>query len=204
MNNPLTGKSKTPLQFKIFHTLLGFGVFFSLITVPAEAQMINITGIATASELLWWPLVFFVLRIIYSVYGFAYLRHAVYMIILFHAMYILFLKLAIWLPASSFWKMQAVYEQVLGRDFLYIVKSSLFLWACFLLPIRISNISNQRHSGYIFWVGLLIFCLLDIYWLNLHIANVSQLIVPLLTVRTREQNQLCSRYFANEPTIFCE
>ncbi len=31
----------------------------------------------------------------------------------------------------------------------------------------------------------------------------SGLIVDL-PVRTREQNQLCSRYFANEPTIFCE
>jgi len=58
MNSLLTGKSKTPLQFKVFHTLLGFAVFFSLITVPAEAQVINIFGIQTASELLWWPFVF--------------------------------------------------------------------------------------------------------------------------------------------------
>ena len=27
---------------------------------------------------------------------------------------------------------------------------------------------------------------------------------PEVRVRTREQNRLCSRYFANEPTIFCE
>ena len=32
---------------------------------------------------------------------------------------------------------------------------------------------------------------------------VFTLILGLL-VRAREQNRLCSRYFANEPTIFCE
>ncbi|RJG35921.1 hypothetical protein, partial [Streptococcus pyogenes] len=72
MNKSIAGKSKTPLQFKVFHTLLGFAVFFSLITVPAEAQVINIFGITISSQLLWWPVVFFVLRLIYSVYGFPY------------------------------------------------------------------------------------------------------------------------------------
>jgi uncharacterized integral membrane protein (TIGR00697 family) len=180
MSSSLTGKSKTPLQFKVFHTLLGLAVFFSLITVPAESQIINIFGIPTASELLWWPVVFFVLRLIYSVYGFAYLRHTVCLVILFHAIYILFLKFAIWLPASSFWKMQETYTQVLGRDFLYLAQSSLFLWGCAILPIRFANASNPRYSGYIFWAALLIFCLLNISWLNTHDNNVSQLIIPLL------------------------
>ncbi|CZI43623.1 TPA: VUT family protein [Legionella pneumophila] len=181
MNKSIAGKSKTPLQFKIFHTLLGFAVFFSLITVPAEAQVINIFGITISSQLLWWPVVFFVLRLIYSVYGFPYLRHGVYSVLLFHAIYILFLKFAIWLPSSSFWKMQETYTQVLGRDLLYLTQSSLFLWACSLLPIRFAYISDQRYCGYIFWMSLLIFCLMDIFWLNLYKDNnVTQIIAPLL------------------------
>jgi hypothetical protein len=83
MTNVLAGKSKTPLQFKVFHTLLGFAVFFSLITIPAEAQVIDIFGVPISSEFLWWPVVFFVLRLIHSVYGLAYLRHTLYLVILF-------------------------------------------------------------------------------------------------------------------------
>ena len=162
MTNVLAGKSKTPLQFRVFHTLLGFAVFFSLITIPAEAQIINIFGVPISSEFLWWPVVFFVLRLIYNVYGLAYLRHTVYLVILFHAVYILFLKFAIWLPASSFWKMQETYTQVLGRDFFYIVKSSLFLWGCVLLPTRM----NIKQSQYIFFASLLIFFMLNMLWLN--------------------------------------
>lgn len=181
MNKPIAGKSKTPLQFKVFHTLLGFVVFFSLITVPAEAQVINVFGITISSQLLWWPVVFFVLRLIYAVYGFTYLRHGVYSVLLFHAIYILFLKFAIWLPSSSFWKMQETYTQVLGRDLLYLIQSSLFLWACSLLPIRFAYISGQRYCGYMFWISLLIFCLMDIFWLNPHKDNnVTQIIAPLL------------------------
>ncbi|MBN9232016.1 MAG: VUT family protein [Legionella sp.] len=181
MNSLLTGKSKTPLQFKVFHTLLGFAVFFSLITVPAEAQVINIFGIQTASELLWWPIVFFVLRLIHGVYGFAYLRHTVYSVILFHAVYILFLKFAIWLPASSFWKMQTTYTQVLGRDFLYLVQSSFFLWASSLLIIKFSLGLNAVHRRYVSWIAFLIFCLFDLHFLNVHNNNdLLQLIVPLL------------------------
>ena len=162
MTNVLAGKSKTPLQFKVFHTLLGFAVFFSLITIPAEAQVIDIFGVQISSEFLWWPVVFFVLRLIYSVYGLAYLRHTVYLVILFHAVYILFLKFAIWLPASSFWKMQEAYTQVLGRDFFYIVKSSLFLWGCVLLPTRM----NIKQNQYVFFASLLIFFMLNMLWLN--------------------------------------
>lgn len=181
MNKSITGKSKTPLQFKVFHTLLGFAVFFSLITVPAEAQVINVFGILVSSELLWWPVVFFVLRLIYGIYGYAYLRHAVYSVLLFHAIYILFLKFAIWLPASSFWKMQETYTQVLGRDLLYLVQSSLFLWGCALLPIRFANTSNHRYCGYVFWVFLVMFCFLDISWLNIHKnTNTSQVVVSVL------------------------
>lgn len=162
MTNVLAGKSKTPLQFRVFHTLLGFAVFFSLITIPAEAQVINIFGAPISSEFLWWPVVFFVLRLIYNVYGLAYLRHTVYLVILFHAVYILFLKFAIWLPASSFWKMQETYTQVLGRDFFYIVKSSLFFWGCVLLPTRM----NIKQSQYVFFASLLIFFMLNMLWLN--------------------------------------
>ena len=180
MNNSLIGKSKTPLQFRVFHTLLGFAVFFSLITVPAEAQIINIFGIPISSELLWWSVVFFLLQLIYTVYGFAYLRHAVYAVILFHAIYILFLKFAIWLPASSFWKMQETYTHVLGRNFLYLAESSLFLWASSLLPIRFTNLSKQKYGGYLFLVSLMTFGLLDIFCLNSNNDNVSQLLVPLL------------------------
>jgi uncharacterized integral membrane protein (TIGR00697 family) len=80
----------------------------------------------------------------------------------FHAVYILFLKFAIWLPASSFWKMQEAYTQVLGRDFFYIVKSSLFLWGCVLLPTRM----NIKQSQYVFFASLLIFFMLNMLWLN--------------------------------------
>lgn len=181
MSNPtLSGKSKTPLQFKVFHTLLGFSVFFSLVTVPAEAQVINICGIHTASELMWWPFVFFAFQLIYNVYGFAYLRHSVYLVILFHALYILFLKFAIWLPASSFWKMQETYTQVLGRDFLYLIQSSLFLLACSLVPIRFTLNFNQRYNKHIFGFGLIIFGLCNLFCLNPNNDNTSQLIVPSL------------------------
>lgn len=147
MNKPLVGKSKTPLQFKVFHTLLGFAIFFSLITLPAEAQTINLMEIPTPSALLWWPLVFFSFQLIYNIYGFAYLRHAVYMVIIFHGIYILFLKFAIWLPSASFWKMQESYTLVLGRDYSYLLKSSILLWGCALLPIRLGkNLSNQPVS----------------------------------------------------------
>lgn len=181
MNKALTGKSKIPLQFKVFHTLLGFTVFFSLITVPAEAQTINLFGIPTASELLWWPFVFFAFQLIYNVYGFAYLRHAVYMAILLHAIYILFLKFAIWLPASSFWKMQETYTQVLGRDIFYLLKSSVFLWACVLLLFRFSIPKSDKQSHSVFLAALMAFSLLNMLWLNPNPdTDFSQLIIPLL------------------------
>lgn len=181
MNNTLIGKSKIPLQYKVFHTLLGFAVFFSLITVPAEAQIINLFGVSTASELLWWPFVFFAFQLIYSIYGFAYLRHTIYMTMLFHAIYILFLKFAIWLPASSFWKMQEAYTQVLGRDFLYLLKSSVFLWACALLPFRFVIAKNDKQSRLIFSVALMAFSLLNLLCLNPNPnTDVFQLIIPLL------------------------
>ena len=181
MNSSLIGKSKTPLQFKVFHTLLGFAVFFSLITVPAEAQIINVLGIPTASEFLWWPIVFFALQLIYRVYGFAYLRHTVYSVILFHAVYVLFLKFAIWLPASSFWKMQETYTQVLGRDVFYLIKSTIFLWACTILPIRLLDTKNEKQSRYVFLISLMAFCLLNMAFLNPEDStSATQLITPLL------------------------
>jgi uncharacterized integral membrane protein (TIGR00697 family) len=181
MNNSLTSKSKTPLQFKVFHTLLGFAVFFSLITVPAEAQIIQLFNIAISSEFLWWPMVFFAFQLIYRVYGFAYLRHTVYSVMLFHAIYILFLKFAIWLPASSFWKMQETYTQVLGRDVFYLIKSTVFLWACALLPIRLLSTIEQKQSRYIFLFSFLAFCLLSMIFLNHQdMTSEAQFIIPLL------------------------
>lgn len=182
MNSSSKGKSKTPLQFKVFHTLLGLAVFFVLVTVPAEAQVINLLGISMASELLWWPLVFFSFQLIYSVYGFIYLRHAVYLVIFFHAIYILFLKLAIFLPSSSFWTMQETYTHVLGRDFIYLLKSSFFLWGCTLLPIKVVGISEGKKSGYLFLVALMIFSLLDMSLLNPN-GNTNELqLIPLLLI----------------------
>lgn len=163
MHSSLKSRSKTPLQFKIFHTLLGLAVFFSLITVPAESQTLMLWGMPMASELLWWPWVFFIFQLIYRVYGFAYLRHAVYLVILFHAIYLLFLKFAIWLPSSSFWNMQETYSSVLGRDFFYLLKSSLFLWACVLLPLKTPSVKKSR---YLFLMGLIIFSFLDLFLLN--------------------------------------
>lgn len=180
MNSPSlqAGKSKTPLQFKIFHTLLGFAVFFSLITVPAEMQSINVAGIVTTSEFLWWPFAFFALQLIYGVYGFAYLRHAVYSLIIFRAIYILILKFAIWLPASSFWQMQEIYTQVLGRNIFYLIKSSLFLWACTLLFVRAIDSLNAKHPRYVFWGGVFIFSFLEALWINPQHDNVLRLIIP--------------------------
>jgi queuosine precursor transporter len=181
MNNSLIGKSKTPLQFRVFHTLLGFAVFFSLITVPAEAQVIHLFGIDTSSEFLWWPIVFFALQLIYRVYGFTYLRHTLYSVILFRAVYILFLKFAIWLPASSFWTMQEEYTQVLGRDTFYLIKSTVFLWACILLPLRSLGNNSDKQSQYVFLFSLIIFCLLNMIALNPQNNTSSmQLIIPLL------------------------
>lgn len=181
MNNQLKVKSKIPLQFKVFHTLLGFTVFFSLITVPAEAQVINLFGIPVTSEFLWWPIVFFAFQLINGVYGFDYLRQSVYLVILFHAIYILFLKFAIWLPASSFWQMQDTYTLVLGREFLYLIKSSLFIWGCALVPAAFLDISTEKHNRYVFFGALTAFSLLNIYWLNPgNNEVVPQLIIPLL------------------------
>lgn len=181
MNNSLPSKSKTPLQFRVFHTLLGFAVFFSLITVPAEVQVIHLFGIATASEFLWWPIVFFALQLIYLVYGFTYLRHTLYSVILFRAVYVLFLKFAIWLPASSFWTMQEAYTQVLGRDSVYLIESTVFLWACILLPIRLFDTIREKQSRYVFLCSLISFGLLNMIALNPQ-DNISstQLLIPLL------------------------
>lgn len=174
------GKSSTPLQFKVFHTLLGLAVFFSLITVPAESQVLSIFGIPIASEFLWWPLVFFSFQLIYSVYGFIYLVHTVYLVILFHAIYILFLKFAIILPSSSFWTMQETYTNVLGRDFIYLLKSSIFLWGCALLPIKSIGISESKKLRFVFLFALILFALLDMYLLNPN-SNINELqLIPLI------------------------
>lgn len=179
MSNQLAGKSKTPLQLKLFHTLVGLTVFFSLITVPAEAQTINVFGIPTASEFLWWPIVFLLFQLIHNAYGFSYLRHTVYLVIVFHALYILFLKLAIWLPSSSFWQMQETYTQVLGRDIFYLIKSSIFLWATALLPVRYVSASNKKQTRNALLGSLIVFSLLNALWLNpTDTATVSQLIIP--------------------------
>lgn len=163
MDSTAVSKSKTPLQSRLFHTLLGFGVFFSLITIPAEAQIISLFKVCVSSDLLWWPIVFFTLYLIKRVYGFGYLRHSVYLIIIFRVIYLLFLKLAIWLPSSSFWKMQIVYTHVLGKDFLYIVKSSIIIWFCALVPIKL--VHNQ-YNKIISLVALILFTTLNTMLIN--------------------------------------
>ncbi len=168
MNKFLLNKSKTPLQLKIFHTLLGFAVFFSLITIPAECQIINIFGMQVTSELLWWPVVFFVFYLINSIYGFGYLRHAVYLVIAFRLVYLLFLKLAICLPSSSFWKLQADYTYVLDRDFLYVVKSSVILWFCALIPAKIFLYFQVKSNKLAFLAGLMLLSVLNTMLLNTH------------------------------------
>ncbi|WP_242602228.1 VUT family protein [Legionella nagasakiensis] len=103
------------------------------------------------------------------------------MVILFHAIYILFLKFAIWLPASSFWQMQDTYTQVLGREFFYIIESSVFLWGSILLPIRVISPTSEKKARYMFLASLVIFSLLNMLWLNPNKAHEdSQLIIPLL------------------------
>ncbi|KTC98707.1 VUT family protein [Legionella erythra] len=177
----LKGKSDTPLQFKVFHTLAGFAVFFSLISVPAEAQLIDFAGISLASELLWWPMAFFCFQLIYEIYGLAYLRHTLYLVIMCRTVYILFLKFAIWLPASSFWSMQEVYSQVLGRDWNYLIKSSFLLWAFILLPNVLCDRLNKIIRQYSTTIALLIFCLLNLIWINTRQQTaLTQLIIPLL------------------------
>lgn len=179
MVSSIKGKSKIPLQFRIFHTLLGLAVLFSLITLPGESQVLMIFGIPIASELLWWPLVFFTFQLIYRVYGFDYLIHSVYLVILFHAVYILFLKFAIFLPSSSFWTMQETYTHVLGRDFIYLLKSSMFIWACALLPTKLIG-AGSKKSQYAFLLGLIMFASLDIHLLNAN-NNMNELqLIPVV------------------------
>ena len=131
------GKSRHPLQFKAFHTILGLCVFFSLITIPTECQIISMLNFEISAQFLWWPIICFLLAIIERTYGFEYLRQSVYLIILFRSIYILFLKIAIIIPSSSFWKLQDAYSNVLGRDFNYIINSSITIWVCFLVIPRI-------------------------------------------------------------------
>lgn len=179
MNKHSSSKSKTPLQFKIFHTLIGFAVFFSLITVPAESQVIDICGIQTASELLWWPIVFFLFQLIYRIYGFEYLRHSVYLVIIFHAIYVLFLQFAIWLPASSFWQMQHVYTDVLGRDVSYLIKISVLLWCTVLLPINYLSTSKNRNTSHIFLVSLLIFSIINLLTISTRtLGSIAEISIP--------------------------
>ena len=181
MSSQASGKSKTPLQTRLFHTLIGLAVFFSLITVPGEAQVIDLFGIATSSEYLWWPVVFFLFQIIRNVYGFAYLRHSVYLVILLHAIYILFLKFAIWLPSSSFWQMQDTYTAVLGRDIFYLFKSSFFLWATALLPLSYFDSSNKKQVSHIFLASLMLFCFINMIWLSpKDTTSPSQFIIPFM------------------------
>lgn len=166
MNNILLSKSKIPLQLKMFHTLLGLLIFFSLITIPAECQTISLFGVHVSSDLLWWPVVFFLLYLINSVYGFGYLRHSVYLVILFRLMFLLFLKLAIHLPAASFWKMQATYAHVLDRDFLYIIKSAFIIWFCALIPIKLSCFFQGTRPSLVFFVSLILFSILHTWLID--------------------------------------
>lgn len=166
MNKSISAKSKTPLQFRVFHSLLGIAVFFSLITIPAESQVINLFGVHVLSEFLWWPIVFCTLQLINNIYGFLYLKQTVYLIIAFRIVYLLFLKLAIWLPSSSFWKLQTIYTYVLGRDFSYLLMSSIFLWGSTILFIGYFRLRYQKFLNVLFLASLMIFCFLDFFLIN--------------------------------------
>lgn len=178
MSNLLLGKSKTPLQFKLFHTLLGFVVFFSLITVPSECQLIQIARLVISSELLWWPIVFFMLHLIQRIYGFAYFRHAVYLLIIFRVIYLFFIKLAVYLPGASFWTTQDIYAQVLNRSTWYFLSSSCLIWCCLLLPFKFYQGHDSKKVQTCHFGGLLIFITLDSWLLNqTHSDIVSNLLV---------------------------
>ena len=173
MDNSLPSKSKTPLQLRVFHTLIGFAVFFSLIAIPAESQTISLFGMPVSSDLLWWPVVFFILYLINGAYGFGYLRHSVYLVILFRFIYLLFLKLAICLPASSFWKMQAAYTHVLGRDVVYIITSSFMIWFCALILIRGACFLQSKYNKFLFVGALMLFVTLNTLLLNTHNSSIE-------------------------------
>lgn len=167
MDNILPSKSKTPLQLRLFHTLLGLAVFFSLITIPAECQTISLFGMPISSEMLWWPVVYFLLHVINSVYGFGYLRHSVYLVILFRLVYLLFLKLAISLPSASFWTLQTPYTHVLGRDLLYMIQSSFMIWFCALVVIKGAYFFHRKSSNIVFLSALMLFTALNNLLLNM-------------------------------------
>lgn len=182
MSNFLPSKSKIPLQLKVFHTLLGFVVFFSLITIPAESQTISLFGASVPSNLLWWPVAFFIFYLIYSIYGFSYLRHSVYLVILFRIVYLLFLKIAIYLPSSSFWKMQGVYAHVLDRDYLYILKSSFIIWFSSLIIIKCSYFLQNKYGKLIFLGAIMLFSLLNLLLLSIQDLNIKDNLVVILLV----------------------
>lgn len=182
MNNFPHSKSKTPLQLKVFHTLLGFAVFFSLITIPAECQTINLFGMHVSSEWLWWPIVFFVLHLIYSIYGFSYLRHSVCLVVLFRLIYLLFLKLAISLPSASFWKMQEIYTHVLDRNFLYMMESSIAIWLCALIPIKAIYIFQRQSNAFIFLGAALLFATLNTVLSNISSAMLEHNLLAVAVI----------------------
>lgn len=184
MINTLKSKSKTPLQFKVFHTLLGLAIFFSLITLPAECQIIKIFGLTMSSELLWWPIVFYIFYVINKIYGFAYLRHAVYLVILFRIIYILFLKIAIYLPSSSFWTIQKTYSHVLGRDFSYTLKISILIWCASLLPTKLFYKSKNNFVDlFLFIFSTIIFSYINLYFLHKNIKFIYDLsIFPVFSI----------------------
>lgn len=183
MDNLIKSKSQTPLHFKAFHTLLGLAVFFSLITIPGEHQVIRLFDMTMSSDYLWWPIVFLIFHFINAIYGFSYLRHAVYLIIIFRTIYILFLKLAVALPPASFWKLEAVYTHLLNRDFLYILKSAILLWCCTLLSTKLFILSPlKKHQAILFLFNLMIFSALNTLILNPNTVLIAFNPIPIFLI----------------------
>ncbi|MFO9067147.1 VUT family protein [Legionella pneumophila serogroup 1] len=182
MSSVLASKSKIPLQLKVFHTLLGIVVFFSLITIPAERHLILFSGIETTSDMLWWPFVFTGLYLIHRIYGFGYFRHSVYLVIFFRICYLLFLQLAIWLPSSSFWTMQETYTHVLGRDIQYMILSSVEFWVCSLVLIRLLRPANNILSKMGFFISLISFTTLDHLLIHNQNNNFEQSFIVLALI----------------------
>ncbi|HEL9683150.1 TPA: VUT family protein, partial [Legionella pneumophila] len=105
----------------------------------------------------------------------------------------------------SFWQMQDTYTQVLGRDIFYLIKSSVFLWATALLPVRYVSISNEKQTRYVLLASLIAFSLLNTLWLSpKDTATVSQLIIPpmiycFLSIFARHLLRIVSNIERSEP-----
>ena len=132
-------KSSIPLQLKAFHSIIGLAVFMAIIIIPTEFQTLEIFGFVFNASCISLIMLSFTFNLIYKTYGFPHLRQSVYLVIICKFIYLIFLKFAIFLPSVDFWSKQEMYKKVLGRDFLYIVYTSIQTWLLLLLPYYICS-----------------------------------------------------------------